>query len=504
MTMRVVGDLSATDLGSTLLAVTEKAKIGLVIGSLGDEQVGPIFLSDAAVELFGHPRETLMQHNLLEFVAEEERERAHALIESIVRGEADGPFFQSVIVQADGRRVPVDVTFVQVVHRGRVLTVNFLVDVSERKDLEAKVARTDRLAAIGTLAAGVAHEINNPLAAMTLELASLKKLIMEGALEPALREEALARLADVAAGTNRVATIVRDLRTLSRVEDAPPVPLDIWAVVAAAKRLATHALEGRAQLVIEPTPLPPVVAHAMRLEQVFVNLFVNAAQAFAGPAEANVIKVTGGVGDGAMFVEVSDNGPGMSADVKARVFDPFFTTKPSGVGTGLGLALSQATLVGLGGEITVESTPGEGAKFRLTLPVRGGGAQERRGLAPARPRILIVDDEPAIGRSLRALLEAENDVVAVTKGADALRRLLGHETFDAVICDLTLGDLSGVEIYERLAEARPGHERRIVFMTGGATTDEVEVFLTRVANPRLEKPFELKELEVALRAVLAT
>lgn len=119
-------------------------------------------------------------------------------------------------------------------------------------------------------------------------------------------------------------------------------------------------------------------------------------------------------------------------------------------------------------------------------------------------RVLIVDDEPAIGRSLGAILAAEHDVVVVTNGAEALGRLLGDETFDAILCDLTLGDLSGVEVHERLAKARPGHERRIVFMTGGATDDDVESFLAAVPNGRLEKPFELKELELALRAVFSS
>ncbi|MDB4996465.1 MAG: sensor histidine kinase/response regulator [Myxococcaceae bacterium] len=497
--------LSMSEIGSTLLAVAERAGIGLVITALGEGSVGPLLLSQAAIDIFGRPREELMSSNALDFLPEEERPKVAALVAHLLAQETTSQYLETVIVRPDGRRVPLEVTFVQVTHGDRVLTVNVLVDISARKELEDQLARTSRLAAMGTLAAGVAHEINNPLAFMALRAETLRRLV-EGALpEGSQRAEALAALTDIETGVSRVASIIRGLQALTRDDDAEESTVDLRSVVASADQLVGREVRRRARVAIELADLPSVKVNAYRLEQVFANLLLNAAQAFNTADLRNLIEVRGGLDESSsIFVEVHDNGPGIPTAVLGRIFDPFFTSKPVGTGTGLGLSISQAILARLGGKLTVESTVGQGSTFRVVVPQSHQATpvpqpvRSSRAPGTRRGRILAVDDEPAIGESLRAILRSEWDVDVETSGAAALERIYGGGTYDIILCDLMMGDLTGVDVYERIATARPGLERTLVFMTGGAVTERARSFLARVPNQCLPKPFTVAELEQAL------
>ena len=254
-------------------------------------------------------------------------------------------------------------------------------------------------------------------------------------------------------------------------------------------------------------------ASALRLEQVFVNLLLNAAQAFSAQADRNEIRVRAGVlPGGAVHVDVEDNGPGIPPDIAGRIFDPFFTTKAVGVGVGLGLPICHGIVSSLGGELTFVSAPGQGARFRVALPVGGRATTSppHAAAAPAtagarvRGRILIVDDELAIGRSIKSLLDEEHEVDIVGSGEEALAVLLGGaRAYDIVLCDLSMRGMSGADLYERIAVERPGLEKRFVLMTGGAVTERARGFLARVSNRRLDKPFSVDALEAVLRDALA-
>jgi PAS domain S-box-containing protein len=368
--------LSLADIGSTVLAVAERARLGLVITALDGSSVGPLYINEAAADIFGHPHEVLMRSNLLDLVAEDERKRAAELVFRILAHEAVGSDLDTVVVQANGRRVPIRIAFVQVEHGGRILTVNILTDLTERRAAEEQLARADRLAAVGTLAAGVAHEINNPLAFTTLNLEGLRRLVENDMPAGAARTKAVALLGEIQAGTNRVAAIVRDLSTFCREDEAESAPVDIARIVASAERLVMHEVRDRARVSVEVPTLPAVNASSLRLEQVFVNLLLNAAQAFPSASEHNRVTVSGGLlEDGSIFVDVEDNGPGMPPGILSRVFEPFFTTKPVGVGTGLGLSICHGIVSRLGGELTAKSTVGHGSTFRVAIP----RAQQRSG-----------------------------------------------------------------------------------------------------------------------------
>ncbi len=194
----------------------------------------------------------------------------------------------------------------------------------------------------------------------------------------------------------------------------------------------------------------------------------------------------------------------MNAEVLSRVFEPFFTTKPIGQGTGLGLSISRQTVSDHGGRISITSEPGLGTMFRIFLPVRGVPAVVP-SMAPIghahRARVLVIDDEPLIGRIMHAALESDHDVTVVKCAADALARLERGEIFDLVLCDLVMPDISGPELYESINQRWPVLTSRLAFMTGGAFTQGTMDFVARTQTPVLCKPFAIEELKAFVREV---
>ncbi|SEM36194.1 PAS domain S-box-containing protein [Stigmatella aurantiaca] len=381
-------------------------------------------------------------------------------------------------------------------------------DITERKVLEMRLAVADRMAALGTLAGGVAHEINNPLTFITNNLLYLEEnLGTQAAAQLPHHEELRKALADAREGANRVRTIVKDLRTFSRVEDARRVPVDVHQGLDFAINMAAPELRPRARLVRDYGPVPPVLGDETRLGQVFLNLLVNAAQAIPeGNPEAHSVTVRTRVGaSGQVEVEIRDTGSGMKPEVLARIFEPFFTTKPVGVGTGLGLSICHGIIVALGGRISAWSEVGQGTAFTVTLPATEAppAVPEERTPAPsrgARARVLLIDDEPLVASSIRRTLKDSYDITMLL-GMEALQRLLGGETFDAIVCDLAMPDITGMELHDRLREHRPDMAARMIFLTGGAFTPRAQAFIGQ-ARYWLEKPVELPALRTLLQDVI--
>jgi signal transduction histidine kinase/CheY-like chemotaxis protein len=406
---------------------------------------------------------------------------------------------------------------------GIVGAIGIALDISERarlqkavRDREAHVVQADRLASLGTLAAGVAHEINNPLTYVFTNVSfALERLDLVGDGQGAARsgrplaaelDEVRAALTEAQEGAERVKEIVRDLRSYSRAEDEAEKSVDIHRVLEWSVNMTMNEIRHRARLVKALGPIPGVRATETRLGQVFVNLLVNAAQAIAeGHTADNEIRLeTSTDGQGRAVVRVSDTGPGIAPDALAHIFEPFFTTKPRGVGLGLGLFVCHGIVKGLGGTLEAVSTPGTGATFTVTLPAAAPAVVARVATPPPvavparRVRVLAVDDEPQVLRSLQRALGA-HDVVVDACGRDALRRLETDVKFDVILCDLMMGDMTGMDLHAVLS--RRSHELadRIVFMTGGVFTDGARDFLGSVPNTCIEKPFDL----VALRAMVA-
>ncbi len=426
------------------------------------------------------------------------------------------------MLRQDGGTVHAEFVSMVIEYDERPHVIAFGRDLTEQRQMQARLLLADRMVSVGTLAAGVAHEINNPLAyAMNnLEAVAVRRLpglvarLRELGGEAAIAGEELAQAAamiDVAReGCDRMRDIVRDLRTFTRGADEDRrAPIDVRRVLDASINLAWNELRHRARLVKQYDDVPPVVANEARLGQVFLNLLVNAAQALqVGDAAENVIHVIVSTdGGGSVSIEVRDSGPGIPAEHLTRIFDPFFTTKPVGVGTGLGLWICQGIVSSLGGQISAENTPGGGASIRVVLPADpdtpldetpAPNAPHVRTVAP-RLRVLVIDDELAIGRTLAIGLADEFEVSTATSGRLALELLERDVRFDVVLCDLMMPDVSGMNVYERVVEHSPALASRFVFVTGGAFTERSRAFVERVGAPVLEKPFDLASLSTLLR-----
>ncbi|MEB2311261.1 MAG: ATP-binding protein [Sorangiineae bacterium] len=415
-------------------------------------------------------------------------------------GGARLPPFEVRVTRGDGRQFSAEVITMKIEWGGEDAVLFIGRDLSERQALQAELVQAARLTAVGTLAAGVAHEINNPLAYVLLNLEYVMREVPRAVQDPERLRDLAQRLAEARHGAERVGTIVRDLRAFSRTDAEKTGPVDLERVVSSALRVAGPQLSGRARLTRDFDPVRPVHAEATRLEQVFLNLLINAAQALPeGGAEHHEVRVAiRSAGVEHVAVEVTDDGEGIAPEALARVFEPFFTTKPAGIGTGLGLSICQRIVAGFGGEITASSELGRGTTFRVTLPVDTSAsvAPERRRTTPApslagRARVLIVDDELPVASMLRLVLSDEHEVCVSTSAREALELLTSGETFDVVLCDLLMPGMSGMELHQQLAARGTGIEKRVVFMTGGAFTPRAAEFLASSPNPRLEKPFDL-------------
>jgi signal transduction histidine kinase len=402
---------------------------------------------------------------------------------------------------------------------------------AERSKLQEQLLISDRMASVGTLASGVAHEINNPLAALIANLAFAAEDVARLAQDVRSHgsptdgagpdddaaEWIAARLAEIEEPlrdarecADRVRHIVRDLKIFSRSSEETTNAVDVRRVIESSVRMAWNEIRHRARLVKDYGVVPLVEGNEGRLGQVFLNLIVNAAQAIPeGRADKNEIRIVTRQDDlGRVVVEVRDTGSGIPESVIARIFDPFFTTKPIGVGTGLGLAICHRIVTAMGGELIVESQVGEGTVFRTILQVARGDAAEVPSTPKAvvaggrRGRILVVDDEVMLGTAIRRMLAAEHDVLAVTSARDAIGRVSSGERFDVILCDLMMPDVTGMDLHAELLRIAPEQAEKMVFMTGGAFTSRAREFLDQVRNPRVEKPFDVGSLKALVHGML--
>jgi len=405
----------------------------------------------------------------------------------------------------DGSSVNFESVSIPLVFEGKPSVASILRDLSERKRMEQRLMLADRMVSVGTLAAGIAHEINNPLAYVIANLSFIQEEVEE--LGPSLSAPKAKGLRELIAqaedGAERVRVIIRDLKSFSRVDSTDDGPVEIQRVLDSAINMAWNEIRHRAQLQKRCADVPAVRGSEARLGQVFLNLLVNAAQAIpVGHASDNQITLTVQQRGDHVIVEIADTGAGIPGEVLPRIFDPFFTTKPVGVGIGLGLSICHNIVAACGGEISVDSTEGKGTTFRVALPVAQSRSLRPRS-APSLPvqtegrrlRILLVDDEPSVVRALQRALR-EHDLVVAFSGAEAIEVLDSGQQFDLIFCDLMMAQLSGMEVFDIVRRRFPDLIDRFIFMTGGAFTQQAKDFLGGVSNPVVEKPFDIRALRL--------
>jgi PAS domain S-box-containing protein len=385
-------------------------------------------------------------------------------------------------------------------------------DVTEVRKLQASVIQSDRVIALGTLAASVAHEINNPLTYMLGHGQLLRDALVEadqilsarGAPEDNRLRELVDRMSNllepIRSGTQRIGVITRELRTFSRPEAGATTIVDIRSVVKSVLQLVGKDLEARARLVVDLGETMPVRGQQAKLVQVVLNLVVNAMHAIPdGRAHDNEITVrTRNEGD-EVLIEVSDSGPGVPAGERDRIFEPFVSTKEIGEGTGLGLFVCRNIARGVFGDVTVSDRPGGGAVFRVVLPAAKGAPavdSEQPVSSPigqASGRVVIIDDEPMIADVLGEQLMRAGYEVTVEYEAERTLELLaqGEQAVDVVFCDLMMKRVTGMDLWEALTSRNPAALTKLVFMTGGAFTSRSRAFIEDHPDQVVEKPFDV-------------
>ncbi len=381
-------------------------------------------------------------------------------------------------------------------------------DRTGQAEMEDRLLRVERFAAVGRMAAGVAHEVNNPLTFALGACAGLDDLLSPGApLTPDDHTELQTLLVDLRAGLERIRRVTRDLAQLASARDGGKRPVHLAAAARLAARMAAHEIEHRASFVVDVPNLPPVEADPERLGQVLVNLLTNAARAIPeGDPASHQVTLRGGTDPrGDPWIEVRDTGVGIPLELQERVFEPFFTTRRGGEGTGLGLSLVRAFVEELGGRLSLESQPGRGTCFRLHLPKTEITAlpdtPDGTSPIPMGLRVLVVDDERRVPGAVRALgLPVE--VQGCGSGREALQLLDEDIDRDIILCDVMMPGLSGPALWQAVGQRWPALARRFVFMTGGAFVGELSAEARATGQPLVEKPFDRRAVQEAFATLL--
>ncbi|HMF43434.1 MAG TPA: ATP-binding protein [Polyangia bacterium] len=397
--------------------------------------------------------------------------------------------------------------------RGVVLYIR---DATDEREREIGRLQSEKLASIGMLAAGVAHEINNPAAFVLANIEALTGHMR--LIEDKLRElpgadaaraglsnvlfEASAILQESKEGMARIQRIVKDLGSFSHADEDVDVPMSVNVAVESALTMLRNELKYRARVEQDLRATRLVLASAPRLGQVFLNLISNAVQALEeADVKRNLVRVRSFDEGDHVVVEVSDNGPGIAPEAAPRIFESFFTTKPRGMGTGLGLPISLGIVRNLGGEIVVDSRPGEGATFRVRIPATSAAPAARTPPPETTPsrvfsrrRILAVDDEALLLKAYRRMLGDAHELVTALGGHEALKVLETDARFDVVMCDLQMPEMSGMELHAAVVKRHPGLAERFVFVTGGAFSGDARRFLEESVPAVIGKPFKVDEL----------
>lgn len=499
-------------------AIAESAPAALIVSDAAGLIVE---LNPAAEAMFQRSRAAALGQRIAPLFIPERHHTLHGQAMARLRaGESSHQLGRMQLhgLRADGAEFPVEMLMWRTDLHGHAFYTASLVDMTEVYNATQEIERqrealrqSEKLTAMGSLLAGVAHELNNPLA-IVMGRASLLEEKCDR--EPELRAEAQ-RIRQAA---ERCGRIVRTFLNMARSKPSQRGPVSLNEMVRAAADMLQYGYRTHniAQELDLGEGLPPVMADSDEIGQVVMNLLINAQQALAGHEGPRRVRVQSGVEprrdnrEPRVWLRVEDNGPGVPAAVRQHVFEPFFTTKPEGLGTGLGLAMSRSLVRAHGGDLMLEAGSAlGGASFRLSLPI--SGVAEPESAAPALPqpggslvaRVLVVDDEPELSELMREMLESAGyDVATAESGAVALE-MLELARFDAIVCDLRMPDMDGATLWRQVAASHPELDRRLLFVTGDTLSADARGFLKGTGCDSLDKPFSKTDLLTKLAALLA-
>jgi len=454
----------------------------------------------ASRRLFGlDPGDATGQGLASVLVVSEEREAFERAL-----GGATGWSREVLLRRRDGSFLPALVTASPLQDEaGAIVARVFLVkDVTEQRKLRESLTRSQRMEGLGTLAGGVAHEINNPLAVLAMNLSSLKEVherlgqLVAGAAAERAQIEGRELVEESVHAAARIASIVRTLQVFSRAHDDDAADVTVSQIVDAAAAVALNEIRHRAVLLKEYlAPAATVRASPQQLEQALLNVIVNAVQAIpeGGVDQNRIILRIAQRGD-QVCIEIEDTGTGIPEELRGSIFDPFVTSKPA-ERTGLGLSVTLEVVTRLGGHIDVDSQIGRGTRIAILLPAvaRPAASAGASATAARRRRILVVEDEPYLRKAYRRILASRYEVIDVGSGEEALARMRA-EHFDLVLCDLQMPAMSGADLYDKSLAEGLATEQEFLFVTGGAFTPHVKEFAEAHADRCLLKPVEVAVL----------
>ncbi|MBP6833069.1 MAG: PAS domain S-box protein [Deltaproteobacteria bacterium] len=452
---------------------------------------------------YGSPAE-MVGSRVIDLVYPDDRAGVAARIRRMVETGAAEGLERERFMRRDGTHFEAEVVAFPLVFDGKPSLLAVATDATESAKLRAQLIHSDRLASIGLLAAGVAHEINNPLAYVLPNLERLAEGLASPSPDLAALQDNVRGALD---GVRRVQKIVRDLGSFAREARDDTTATDVDAAVESALLLAESELRFRARVTRDLAARSRVRANEGRLVQVLLNLVVNAAHAIPeGDAAAHEVKVTTRDAPGEVRITVSDTGEGIAREHLPRLFDPFFTTKAPGAGSGLGLSVCQSIVSSFGGRIEVDSTRGVGSAFTVVLPAVAATAPTPPAPPPSapprarsvRPRLLLVDDERNVRSVLEALLKGRYDVTPVASVPEARARITESGDWQLILCDLMMPEVTGMDLYDWVEQEHRALASRMVFMTGGAFTERARELLDRLPDRWIEKPFDFEQLMALL------
>jgi len=482
----------------------------------------------AAEAVFGYPRAQAVGRCIAELIVPEQYRQAHTegLASYIKTGNSRvlGRRIELEAIRADGSEIPIELAITEVSLLGKRLFAAHIRDLTESRQARAEIERQrealhqkEKLAALGSLLAGVAHELNNPLSIVLGQAMMLKDKLSSGAVGPEQLADLTQRSGKIEAAANRCARIVRSFLAMARQRKVERRPTALSRVVSEALELLSYGLRSSG-IVVEtsvPADLPHVLVDSDQLHQVVVNLVVNANQALEErPAAERKIRISARHDrkEGTLKLDVCDNGPGVPHAIRSRIFDPFYTTKSQGAGTGIGLAVSRGLMEANGGTIEVgDSGFASGARFTITLPVddeEKTGAQQPDGptrtsaAVDVREPVLVVDDEEEIAALLCDLAsDLGYATISARSGEDAKTKITAQAgRITAILCDIRMPDGDGPSLYDWLTINHPRLADRICFVTGDTLGPAAGRFLARSGCPVIEKPFSPEDI----RRVLAS
>ncbi|MFG1359900.1 PAS domain S-box protein [Xanthobacter pseudotagetidis] len=502
----------ATIVGTALDAIVVVDDAGLVVD-----------FNPAAEHTFGYARERAVGQPIADLIIPPEFREAHAsgmrryLTSNI--SHVVGKRLELPAIMADGTRIPIELAITDVTRGERRLFAAHMRDLSAAKAAQEEIKRQrdalhqkEKLAALGSLLAGVAHELNNPLSVVAGQTMLLREQVQKEADAVPGLDRVLQRCDRIEAAAHRCARIVRSFLDMARQREAERRPTELADVVREATELMAYNMRSSGVTVaIEIAPgLPRLMLDAGQIQQVLMNLLVNAQQALQEQSGARRITIAAASDParGSVHIRVTDNGPGIPGAIRSRIFDPFFTTKPQGVGTGIGLAVSRGLIEAHGGTLELSDGPEDGASFTIRLPLQVAGAGSAEAApavstaAPGRGTVLVVDDEPDIAGLLCEIAEDAGYTAVSAHGGIEARALLsgagGGAPIVAILCDIRMPDGDGPGLYDWLLSHRPDLSGRIGFISGDTLGPAAGRFLARSGCPLIEKPFTPQDVRAFL------